>query len=740
MMSLRHTPLALAIALASAVSLPAHAQQGGLEEIVVTAQKREQSLQDAPIAVTAFSAADLEQQGISDIGELSGFVPNVQINPSPGGSTGATVAIRGSVTINPAVTWEPTVGLYLDGAFIGKNLGGIFDVADLERIEVLRGPQGSLYGKNTVGGAINLVSRKPSGEFGGRVVGSVGNEGYKRVLASVDTAALGEVGEGLGKLSANITLQHEERDGFTKNVADPVGIPMFAGPPSSDEFANLDTDAGRIALLLDVSDALSVRYSYDFSDKDQLPSASVLTAVDDPGLGFGALLSPYIQPDDKFPDSLSNDESRFEKSEIDGHALHIDYALGDVGFLGDVTLKSITSYRELSWEDYLDLDGSPIDLFHSARFIDYDQTSQEFQIVGNTDRVNYVVGVYWFEESADVFNPINFFAEFGAPGSNNAYGLDSEARAVFGQLDWKPQIADDRLTVTLGARWTEEEKDQYVDHPESYGYGEGDENWSNFAPTVTLSWSFTDSLNAYLRYAEGWKAGGFNGESDTLAGFLEPYDPEEVASWELGMKSRWMDDRLQLNVAAFQNKIEDLQLSIFLAGNAAASVVDNAGKATVKGFELELLAQPVENLQLSLNYGYLDPEYDEYIDGGVDVADNRDFPYSPENTANAGIQYTVPDVAGGNVVARLDWVYVDERVAYPDPVQNLRSQLDSYELVNARLSLADVPMGDGTLTVSAWGKNLLDEEYRINTIPFIIWTVSYFGQPQTYGLDVTYQF
>ncbi|MFM7783351.1 MAG: TonB-dependent receptor, partial [Gammaproteobacteria bacterium] len=630
----------------------------------------------------------------------------------------------------------PSVSTYVDETPMFANLR----LTDIARVEVLRGPQGSLYGKNTVGGAINLVSRRPSGEFGGRLVGGVGNEGYYRVLASVDTPAVGAVGEGLGQLSANITLQHEERDGFTKNVPDPLGLPFFAGPPSSDEYANLDTDAGRIALLLEATERLTARYSYDFSNKDQLPSASVLTAVDDPGLGFGPLLSPYVQPDDEYPKRLSNDESRFEKSQIDGHALHLDYELGDAGFLGDVTLKSITSYRELSWEDYLDLDGSPIDLFHSARYIDYDQTSQEFQVVGSTERVNYVVGLYWFEESADVFNPIFFFSEFGVPGSNNAYGLDSEAKAVFGQLDWKPPVAGDRLTVTVGARWTEEDKDQYVDHPQSYGYGQADENWSNFAPTLTLGWSFSDSLNAYLRYAEGWKAGGFNGESDTLAGFLSPYDPEEVSSWELGLKSRWLDDRLQLNAAAFVNKIEDLQLSIFLADNAAASVVDNAGKATVKGFELELLAQPVENLQLSLNYGYLDPEYDEYIDGGVDVADARDFPYSPENTANAGLQYTVPGVACGNLVARLDWVFVDERVAYPDPLQNLRSQLDSYNLLNARLSLADVKLGSGALTVSAWGKNLLDEEYRINTIPFIIWTVSYFGQPQTYGLDVTYTF
>jgi iron complex outermembrane receptor protein len=748
---LRKTRLALACALA-ALPAVALAQEGGLEEIVVTAQKRTESLQDTPIAISAFNAEALEQQGIADIQDLNGYVPNVQINPSPGGSTGATVAIRGSVTINPAVTWEPTVGMYLDGAFIGKNLGGIFDVADLERIEVLRGPQGSLYGKNTVGGAINLISRRPSGELGGRLLAGIGDEGYYRVLGSLDTPAIGEMGSGLGKLSANITLQHEERDGYIENRPDPYGMP-FTAPPSTDDYANIDADAGRIALLLEVTENFSARYSYDFSDKDQNPSASVLTAVDpqfapDPALLPALqLLSVYVQSPDEYPDWLSNDESRFEKSEVDGHALHLDYNLGDTGWLGEVSLKSITSYRELAWDDWLDLDGSPIDAFHSARFIDYDQTSQEFQVVGGTDAVKYVFGLYWFEENVDVDNPITFFGAFGAPTAPNAYGLEGESKAVYGQVDWKPSAAvlEDRLTISVGARWTEEQKDQYIDHPVVTVppfipfAAEADESWNNFAPSATVDWAFTDSVNAYIRYAEGWKSGGFNGESDNLAGFLQAYDPEEVTSVELGLKSRWLDDRLQLNAAVFSNEIEDMQLSIFVV-QQAASVVDNAGKANIQGAELELLAEPVDNLQLSLNYGWLDPEYDEYIDGGVDVADNRDFPYSPENTANAAVQYTLPGVAGGELVGRLDYVYVDDRVAYPDPLQNLRSQLDSYELWNARLSLADVPVGDGSVTVAAWGKNLADEEYRTNTIPFVFWTVSYFGQPRSYGLDVSYAF
>jgi iron complex outermembrane receptor protein len=370
----------------------------------------------------------------------------------------------------------------------------------------------------------------------------------------------------------------------------------------------------------------------------------------------------------------------------------------------------------------------------------------------STDHLNYVAGLYYFKEEADVFNPITFFGVFYPPGFAlpNAYGLESESKAVFGQLDWSPASME-QLTVTLGARYTEETKEQYISHPLVLGAngapdpalafaGEADDDWQNFAPSLTLAWAFTDSINGYARFAKGWKSGGFNGESGTLASFQRSYDPEEVDSYELGIKTRWLDDTVQLNAAVFRNKVDEMQLSIFLADGSAASVVDNAGKATVEGFELEFLAEPVENLQINVNYGYLDAAYDEYIDGGVNVADDRAVPYAPDNTASAGIQYTIPGVMGGNLIGRLDWTYTDDRVLYTEPAQNLHSQLDSYSLLNGRITLADIEMGDGTLKVAAWGKNLLDEDYRMSTIPFIIWTVSYYGAPRTYGMEVQYQF
>ncbi|MCB1676052.1 MAG: TonB-dependent receptor [Halioglobus sp.] len=749
--------LVCAVALANLLAAPlAIAQSGVLEEVIVTAQKREQSLQDTPVAISAFNAAALEQQGISDVYDVGQFAPNVQIVETPSNSTAATIAIRGSVTFNPAITWEPPVGLYLDGVFIGKNIGSIFDIVELERVEVLRGPQGTLYGKNTVGGAVNLITRKPSGELGGKLTVNVGNEDMYSVFGSVDTAAVDFAG---GSFKANLGLFKKERDGFTDNVPDPFGNPL-AGPPSSSAFKDINSDAARLALLWEGS-AVDIAYSFDYSDIESTPTSGQLTDVPagsglDVGGGFilpvDGVLNPYLTSDSKRASAISNDQSWYENSKTMGHALHIDWDAGNWGALGDVILRSITAYRDMQWEDIIDIDGSPLDFFHSGRDIDYDQTSQEFQLVGQTERTNYVAGLYWFTEQGDVINPISFMSIYGFPTNHNEYGMDNETIAAFGQVDWRPgwSWADDRLTLSVGVRWTEEDKEQYIFHPDAFPvipFTEVDDSWSNVSPTFIASWELTDDISVYGKVSEGWKSGGFNGESTTQELFVQPYDPEEVTSYELGLKSRWLDDRLQVNLAAFENKLEDMQFTVFISGGGAASTVDNAGKATIRGFELEVLAQPIEPLTISLNYGYLDPEYDEFLEVDPftgetgDFKDSRDFPYAGENTASLGLQYDVAVYDWGHLTARLDWSYQDDYVPYVNPAQNAVSQIDSYDLLNARLTLSEIPVGDGqSLQIAAWGKNITDEDYRTSTIPFGLWAVSYFGEPRTYGLELSYQF
>ncbi len=756
----RHPKTLMVAALASALAGNAQSQTNTLEEVVVTAQKREQSLQETPIAITAFGEHEIQQRGIQDLTDLGTIVPNVKIAAMPTNTGKAAVAIRGSVTSNPAITWEPTVGIYLDNIYVGKISGNIFRVTELERIEVLRGPQGTLYGKNTIGGAVNLITTKPSGEFGVKARGALGNFDYSEGYLAVDLPALSMAG--LGEIKAKLSYGAEQRDGLYDNVSPPPnatiaspfvpGARVPANPRSAnDTFNELDRWSARADLLWDVSDNFSARYTYDKNDADNTSSKEQLTHVDPDNLNLGvpipADLAQFVVDENTNADAISTDNLALEQFDAESHSLTLDYTIGEVGVLGDVSLRYIANRREMNFVQSDDNDGTPFALFHSEIDEDYEQTSQEFQVLGSSERLNYVVGVYSFEEEADVFNPLiplnSFFGPFVL---NNSYGLEADQIALYGQFDYRPRVLQDKLTLTAGVRWSREEKSSYIIHPGEFE-GDADDEWDNVAPTFVLAYDFSDDLQAYAKYSKGWKAGGFNGESESLAGFVGGYDPEEVDAWELGFKSRLMEDRLQINAAAFYNDETDLQLSVFTSGSSASTVIRNAGEAVKRGIELEVLFQPTNDLLLTANFGYLDSEYKEYnefdatLGREVNLKDERANQYAPEYNFNLSGEYTFARTGWGEVQGRLDYTYSDDYVPYVTPEQNATSMIDSYGVLNGRLSLLDMPVGgDSTLTVAVWGKNLTDEEYRLNTIPFGPWTVSFFGDPRTYGIEAVLRF
>jgi iron complex outermembrane recepter protein len=679
-----------------------------LEEVVVTAQKREQNLQDTPISISAFDSQALEDQGISDIGDVSQYTPNVQITPPPGGSTGVTIAMRGSVTVNPVVTIDTNVGVYMDGVFIAKNVGGLFDVAELERIEILRGPQGTLYGKNTVGGAVNLISRKPGGEMGGKARLGVGNYGYTDVFASFDTDKLAD------KVSLNAAFSKRDRDGFYDNNSAVAKV---------DEFKVLDSFAARFAMLYDVSDNMDVYYTFDMNKKENTPS-------------YGQTGG---EPDRRI-DEGNSDGADVDHAESFGHALQVTFDLSD-----NVTLKSITAYREMEFDDINDYDGgdSPLFLLHAERHADQEQFSQEFQLIGDTDSLNYVLGLFYFNEDVSVENPLTqAIAQFTIPlyTRRNAYGAESTSIAAYGQVDW---TINELVTVTAGARWTDEEKEGFVDHPDNVFYGNDsysaspDDSWTNFSPMAIVTLNWTDDISNYFKLAQGWKSGGFNAEAPNEESALRSYDEESVTSFELGLKSRWLNNRLQANAAIFYNEIEDLQLSEVDPATFYSEIF-NAGESTITGLELEMLFAITSRLTLNFNYGYLDGEYDKFLARGMDIKDEAKFPYTPEDTASMGLSY-VADISIAQLSARLDWSYVGEHVVYHDAAQADVTRIEEYALINARVGLSNI-LGS-SVNLSLWGKNLTDEEYRNNGIPLGgPLAVNYFGDPRTYGVDVTYEF
>ncbi|MCB1677999.1 MAG: TonB-dependent receptor [Halioglobus sp.] len=756
----RSASLSAAIAVLLA---PVCASAQMLEEIVVTAQKREQSLQETPIAITAFGADDLRQMAINDLGDLATFAPNVMISPAPTNTGKAVVAIRGSVTSNPAITWEPTVGLYLDGVYVGKFSGNVMSISELARIEVLRGPQGTLYGKNTISGAINFITEKPTGEFGSTLRGGFGNFNYHEFSGTVDTPALavGDLGEIMAKISGGV----EQRDGFYDNVNATqgavihplLGTPIEPDPPGNDEYNELDKLSARLDVVWDMTERLSLRYSLNYADVDNTPGKAQLTAIDPTDLTFGfpvpGGLEKYLTDKDDNVSRMSTDAPEYEQFESTSHAFFATYELGELGAFGEVTARYIYNTRDLDFQQTLDNDGTPFVLFHSLDQDEtYEQLSHELQFTGATPRTDWVLGLYYFDEEADVIDPLAPFNSVYEPLLGAAilleheYGFSAEQVAVYGQLEWRPAVLQDRLTMTVGLRWTREEKDAYVVHPEDPFSAYGSDSWTNLAPTVIVGYEIVDDVSAYAKYSKGWKAGGFNGESNDPVAFRQGYDPQEVDAFEIGLKSRWLDEALQLNAAAFYNEETDLQLSVFSSGSAASSEVRNAGEAIKSGFEFELAYQPVADLLLSANYGYLHVEYEEFnefdaaVGQVVDKSDFKDIQYAPQHTFNISADYTFIRRGWGTLTGYINYSYVDDFVPYVEPTQNATSMIDGRALVNGRLTLTDIPLGHTTLEIALWGKNLTDEEYRLNTVPFGAWTVSYYGDPRTYGLQASIRF
>jgi len=762
--------LLAASAMATCFALPAVAQvassdqqtasSAGMAEIVVTAQRREEKLRDVPIAVSAFNAQTLQARNITDINGLIGYAPNVKIIQSPGYTTESDISIRGSITINPAPYWEPVVGMYVDGIYVPKAIGDVFDVADLDHIEILRGPQGTLYGRNTLSGAVNIVTKKPTGEFGGYVQLGAGNYGYKKAQGVVNLPAI-------GRLSLKASGLIEGRDGFVDVRPDPFGLPSFlAQAPSVGSLYSLDNRAARLSARLDISDDLSADYAFDISHQKNRPNYSQLTRV-----GAGGIFDPtspayiglplylYIQHSPAQQTAIingaNNNDRVFEVANVRAHSLTFTWDVNDA-----LTLKSLTGYRWIDWSNSLDLDGSPLAIAGTQLYSHYHAFSQELQATGRFDRFHYTAGAYYFSDGGLTQNPQQFF--LGGAVFDSRYGYGTQNYALYGQVEYNPPILDDRLTLTAGLRYNNETK--FGSRFEAAGTLAGltpvipwisaTKSFSSATPTFIAKYALTDDINVYAKYAEGFKSGGFNGEAPTAIESVTPFDAEAINEYEVGVKSRWLDGRLNVNAAAFYDEHRNMQLSVFLATGAVSSVVRNAGSADINGFELEIQSLPLNWLQLSGTVGYLNSSYSRFVDGGVNVANDRAFPATPQFTASASADAELMNSEQfGKLHLIVDYTHTDAYYFYPyslsaDPAINKgyyagSTKASPQNLVDIRLRLTDVPLSDRyTADFSMWGKNVFNDKYRINGIDFGPGfgnlTISNYGPPPTFGGDITF--
>ena len=707
----------------------ATAQSSMLEEVVVTAQKKEETLQDAPIAITALTASTIEDLDIANVVDLAGMAPNVHIINTPSNNTAATIAIRGGSTTNPAITWEPTVGMYLDGVYLGKGQGSIFDVVDLERVEILRGPQGTLYGRNTLGGAINLISKKPSGEGMSSKL-TLGNYGLRQAQFITDF--------GLGENRyAKLVVNKKQRAGYVRVYDSPYGAFQGVVPntvTSNDKLDAIDSTGYKFTYLYE-GDKTTVTFTTDKTDQKNIPPFAQLTYTIPNwstafGLGPSALTGGLnVAPIELFANSDRKsiahiDTDTSELSVVKGTSLTVarDTGMG--------TLKAIWSKRETRWFDRLDLDGSPFNIAETSRDTDYEADTFELQLSGSTENMDYVFGYYMLEDDAYTSNPQSYFMGGSAIVQN--YSGAGESEAIFGQFSYR--FAED-WSITLGSRSTEEDKTgfkEYVGIISASGKGSFDDTTSTFI----LEHDFSENTNVYFKVAEGFKAGGFNAESSNPFAASTPYAPETIESKELGLKGRYLDNRMMLNVAYFDNEHEDMQISYFNADAAAASEVINQS-ASISGLEIESMTMLNDSTVLTLNFSTLDAE----TTGNKRAQDGflvNNIPYSPEKTLYASLEKDF-----GAYRVRLDHTRVDEHPSFPYNSKDFRTEL-TYIDTNSTTDLLVLTEPMENLQLNLWVRNLTNEYHQSSAISFGpgfgYLTVGYFDAPRTFGMDLHYSF
>lgn len=665
-------------------------QAAAVADIVVTAQRREQRLQDVPLAVSAFSMESLEDGKVESLLNLDGKVPNVVLAPVGAYPFASAFYIRGLGYADVESSFEPSVGVELDGVYLSRNVGAVQDFFDIGGVTILRGPQGTLYGRNTIGGVVSVQSRRPSFDFGARAQATFGSNGRQELRAGVEGALVED------RLAGKFSFLTKTYDGYIKNYD---GRDMGAQDVTSMRGALLWTPTASFDATLIVD------YTKDKGTGTAFENASLPSMVL-PGFG-----EPADTDGDPFLSHVGDDI--FSDLEALGVTLNANWDLGPV------KLTSITGYRKTDTEVLSDFDGTPTPFMTVHRDETHDQFSQELRLASNTDGpLTYVVGAYYMTQEYDIATG-QFGTVFGSPtaGSTIYTQQKADSWAVFGQADYEVLPG---LTVTAGGRYSKEEK-TFTTQPLFYPNAETFEaSFDDFSPKVGVSYKWSDTLMTYAQYSRGFRAGGFNGRAGSFLA-VGPYDSETVDSYEVGVKSDLFDRRLRLNAAVFTSDYQDMQQSVqqLIPGTLInQTLVSNVGAATISGFEAEATALLTNVFTISASVGYLDASYDEFmadLGDGLGVIDRTylPMPYAPKWSNSVTFNYK-DDFDFGRVTAQAS-------------VRHMTDMYTSFSTLNATTDLTmrqsntvvdgslSLELPDGRWRVSLWGKNLTDELVINNT-------------------------
>jgi len=801
--------LALVLSTTALIAVPPLARADtpeAIEEIQVTARRREESAQDIPVSLTTFTTEELDQRTINRMDELDQSIPNVSIGSGGfGGSTNAAVTIRGVGSGDFTITDDPAVGTYVDGVYLARNLGGLLNVFDFERVEVLRGPQGTLFGRNTIGGAINITTRRPSGELGGRLSAKLGNENFVETRGALDFPILAE------SLAGRLSFATRTADG------------AFVNDTDGSDVANDRLLGGRLALDWTASEDLDVLFSFDqVKEFEKTPKSKCFqrgaTAANPlPGqlaqLNFGFFDSCQAAASSGI-DHIQSDLANRGESESWGTSVNATWQLSDT-----LNVQSITAWRRFDNTINQDIDASATPTAELRREPSRaDQVSSELKFAGTAfdGKLDWVSGLYAFtEEAREEENAVvlegAFFGFPGLPfplpcaaidagvggalncaanglGPNDPVPVDTFLGTVGGTLSPLGQNtfrrvvnrnfaayghADyhltDQLTLTAGLRRTEERRRLRfkafcragdLGHPACrdadgtvLGINDDVERFDAWTPTGQVAFKIDDERLVYAGWSRGFKSGGFNSRNQDNSAATSAYDPETLDSFEAGIKSSWFGDQLVVNAAVFYNLYDDIQLDATRLGRDGSVISEtfNAAEATVKGFEVELRARPMDNLFVSAGWGVTDAEYDEFDDrqfvsdpltgATVPVTIDRSgetFVGVPDWDYNFAVQYTIELGKLGDLDLRTDWSARGRNKVNAGTEESQFFE-NKAGFLNARISLTTL---DDTTTLALYGRNLVDRRIKVNqyNIDAFGFGGTFYNEPRTYGIEIIREF
>ena len=701
-----------------------------IEEIVVTARKKEESLQDVPLAVSAFQGDELASAGYSELSQIGKLTPGLYYETFD--RTKPQLFIRGIGSRQYDAGSDPSVGVYLDGAYLGRFGALDLNLTDIERVEVLKGPQGTLYGRNTVGGVVSVVTRDAPDTLSGSIAVETGSSAVSGDdFWSIDAAIGGPIAD--NGSTAGLIFSHRKRDGYQPYQG-------FSAAGGSE-----DALAIRGKLYFPITDELNLRLTADYSDFDGPPLVFIANSHLDDGTIqpiSGSQLIPTPEEQDPYDPALNVDA--FTEKETKGLLARLSWA-GD-----NLEFHSITSYRELETDEFDDLDGSSLD---SSRFLaveDSDQFSQEFRFNYTTDRLDLLVGAYYSKEEVFRVDAIRYgvddflavlFDLFGLPGLNFSQDIEATSYALFGQLDYS---ISDNTSFVLGLRQSYDEKEGQLTGAGLAAFGLGDyivnvdDDWDSFDPMVSLRYQLSDDVMTYITWASGYKSGALQYFALLPIAAAVSAEPEESENLEIGFKGTFLDRTLRVNVALFRTEIQDLQALRLEPGSLIpVAVIDNTGDATIDGFEVEGQYIFSESFSVGFNYAYLDATYDSFVTQFGDQKGNT-LPRAPEHSWGVSLN-TYHEVNRGQLIGRIGYSWRDEVFFEADNGEvNAESGEDSVESLDVSLNYEFE-----NWTIGVYGRNLTDERYvrsAFVTDGSGLAAKQAWSEPRTYGLRVKYDF